>query len=309
MERVLPRAFVWRRLHSLLGLWIVLFLIEHLFTNSQAALLIGDDGNGFVRAVNFLKSLPYLPVIEIVLLGVPILFHIIWGVRILMTSKMNSFPSNGSKPALTEYGRNHAYSWQRITSWILLVGIVLHVGYMRFYRYPDSVKQGLKTIYFVRLHDDPGLPTVADRLGANLFLASEIEEKQKEFKRFDIPSKTDALKYQTYKETRKWVNTLSKQSLTSNELIATTESFGVAELLIVRDSFSSIFKSILYTFFVLAAAFHAFNGLWTFMITWGVILSIRSQKSMVNVCYSIMLLIAFLGLAAVWGTYWMNLRS
>ena len=122
----LPNAFVWRRLHSFLGIWLVLFLIEHLVTNSQAALIIGDDGNGFVRGVNLIMSLPYLHVIEVVLIGVPFAVHIVWGIKYLRTSKSNSFGGDGSKPSLGQYGRNRAYTWQRITSWILLLGIILH---------------------------------------------------------------------------------------------------------------------------------------------------------------------------------------
>src|SRR4051812_29543012 len=112
----IPKAFIWRRVHSLAGLWFVLFLIEHLLTNSQAALFIGDNGSGFVEAVNFIKSLPYLPVIEIFLLGVPFLVHAIWGVKYLLTSKFNSFPADGSTPSLPQYPRNQAFTWQRITS-------------------------------------------------------------------------------------------------------------------------------------------------------------------------------------------------
>ncbi len=80
----IPREFIWRRAHSLTGIWLVLFLIEHLFTNSQAALYIGDDGLGFVSSVNWLKNLPYLQVIEIFLLGVPFLIHGIWGGALLV---------------------------------------------------------------------------------------------------------------------------------------------------------------------------------------------------------------------------------
>jgi hypothetical protein len=69
----LPRAFVWRRVHSLMGLWLALFLTEHLLTNSQAALLLGDNGGGFVRTVNWIHDLPYLQVIEVFLIGTPIL--------------------------------------------------------------------------------------------------------------------------------------------------------------------------------------------------------------------------------------------
>ena len=87
----IPNAFIWRRAHSLTGLWLVLFLIEHLFINSQAALWIGDEGAGFVRAVNALRDLPYLHVIEIFLLGVPFVIHGVWGVQYLMTAKLILF--------------------------------------------------------------------------------------------------------------------------------------------------------------------------------------------------------------------------
>ena len=57
----LPSAFIWRRVHSLMGLWLVLFLMEHLLTNSQAALLLGDNGKMFVQMVNGLHNLPFFP--------------------------------------------------------------------------------------------------------------------------------------------------------------------------------------------------------------------------------------------------------
>ena len=92
------QEFVWKRLHSLMGLWLVLFLIEHLFVNSQAALLLGGNGKSFVDAVNAIHNLPYLPAIEIGLLGIPILIHMVWGIKILFTSKSNVSSSDGSKP-------------------------------------------------------------------------------------------------------------------------------------------------------------------------------------------------------------------
>lgn len=74
-----PPNFTMKRFSSLMGLFIVLFLFEHLLTNSQAALFFGDYGKGFIDAVNFIYSLPYLPVLELVLLGVPIGYHGYWG--------------------------------------------------------------------------------------------------------------------------------------------------------------------------------------------------------------------------------------
>lgn len=283
----LPLTFVWRRIHSLMGLFIVLFLIEHLITNSQAALWIGDQGQGFVRMVNWLHNLPYLEVIEFTLIGIPILVHAIWGIKILMTSKANSFRSDGSKPSLPQYERNHAYTLQRITSWILLITLTIHVVKFRFIEYPDTLQINGKTHYFLKVTDDPGLAKVAERLEVNLIAPEVIEKKGV------IP----------------WIKNLFSKEIKSNQIIIETTNFGTATLMGVRDTFKSYAWCTFYTLFVLAATFHAFNGLWTFLITWGLIFRYAAQKAMVKFAYSIMVLLAFLGLIAVWGTYWINLKS
>ncbi len=331
---ILPinRAFAWRRVHSLFGLWLVIFLIEHLLTNSQAALLIGANGEGFIRAVNFLKNLPYLHVIEIVLLGIPILLHMAWGIHILFTSKMNSTSSDGSRPSLKRYSRNHAYSWQRITSWILLIGIIAHVGYMRFYMYPVTVEMGKKDAYFVRVSMDPGLYTVSDRLGVKLYNQEAIRAC-KEYVEFQDTQMQGVVKqgehiqesappyhykenvaelmnkYQILEDQNAYLKGLESRSIDKNQVIAEASDFGTATLLIVRDSFKSPFKCILYTIFVLAAVYHGFNGLWSFLITWGIVLKMRSQSQAVNWCYGAMFVLCLLGLASVWGTYFINLRN
>ena len=326
-----PLSFIWRRLHSLFGLWLVIFLIEHMITNSQAALLIGQNGEGFIRAVNFLKNLPYLPVIETVLIGVPILLHIVWGVGVLMTSRMNSFPKFRNRPSLKEYPRNHAYSWQRITSYILFVGIIWHVGYMRFYMYPTTVNQGQKTDYFVRINMDPGLYTVADRLEVKLYdqkavnqLKHHIESEAPQRENIAIDAQvyqegsTQGYKesvahlmsrYQNWENQKAYLKGIEKRALSPGQVIAGASDFGTATLLIVRDSFKNMWIAVLYTIFVLAAVFHGFNGLWTFMVTWGIVLKMRSQSKAVNWCTGIMLIVGFLGLASIWGTYFINLRN
>lgn len=283
----IPRAFVWRRLHSLMGLWFVLFLMEHLLTNSQAALWLGDNGKGFVRMVDFLHNLPFLQVIEIVLLGVPILIHMVWGVKYLFTSRSNSFPTNGSKPSLTKYGRNHAYTWQRITSWILLFGVILHVAKFRFLEYPESIKEGAVTTYYIKVSSDDGLRPVADRLGVTLYDSHDIKFQEK----------LNSLKG------------IKNKPLKQDEFLAASKDFGTATLMAVRDTFKSPLYVGLYTIFVLAACFHAFNGCWTFLITWGIVLKYTAQKMTVHICTAVMLILMFLGLMAVWGTYWLNLKQ
>lgn len=279
-------GFIKRRVHSLLGLFLVLFLFEHLLTNSQAALLFGESGSGFVRMVNFLHNLPYLSVIEIILLGVPFVLHGFWGIRYALRGRTNSYNLENNKPTLP-YGRNQAYTWQRYTSWILLFGVIFHVIHMRFYRYPLHVREGSTSHYFVRLRADSGLKTLSERLGTKIYMPEDLESTM------NIGSK-------------RYTNALREQALESGDAIAVARDFGTATLLIVRDSFRSITLSILYTIFVFAAVFHAFNGLWTFMITWGVIVRMRSQIFAVNVCICIMVAVGFLGFLAIWGSYFVN---
>jgi len=326
-EAIVPRAFIFRRLHSLLGLWLVIYLVEHLLVNSQAALWIGDDGAGFVRLVNLIQGIPYLQVVEIILLGVPIAVHGVWGVKYLLTSKANSRSGDGSRPALPEYGRNRAYTWQRISSWVLLVGIILHVAQMRFWDEPIKVMRNNQRGYAVKLNFDEGLYTLAARLGVLLLNQQEIAvlqqqiTKDKEASFFDSGSSAsqsvpydpqrDALKSSAMadEEEARWILALGKMRLKDTQVVAVAKSPGAAILLTTRDTFKNPIMGIFYTVFVLAAGFHAFNGLWIFLNTWGAILSLRSQKSIVNVCWMAMAVLVFFGLAAIWGSYWINLRN
>lgn len=278
-----PKAFIWRRLHSLMGLWFVLFLIEHLLTNSQAALWLGDKGEGFVRMVNSLHNLPYLQLIEIFLLGTPILIHIVLGIKYLMTSKSNVIKTDGSKPYLP-YKRNYAYTLQRITSWILLIGIILHVYKFRFAQYPESFTVGTTTVYLVKVCADKGLPSVARSLHVAL-IDEQIASAYPEFKELFARKKVEA-----------------------GQVIAVAPSFGTATLLTVRETFKYPIYIGLYTIFVLAACFHAFNGFWTFLLSWGWILKVAAQRAWATACVVLMLVMLFLGFAAIWGTYWLNLK-
>ncbi len=270
----IPRAFVFRRLHSLMGLWLVLFLMEHLLVNSQAAIWLGESGQGFVRMVNSIHNLPYLEALEVFLLGVPILLHLVLGVRSLLTSKPNFSKSDGTTPSIRQ-GRNRAYSWQRITSWILLIGLIGHVVKFRFLDYPNSVQLSNKTSYITIIGKDPGVHRLADRLGVRLYDAEDQKSTE-------------------------W---LEKYPLKGSQVIAVSQDFGTASLMSVRDTFQSPIYCILYTLFVLAACFHGFNGFWTFLITWGLILKMSAQRTWVGIATGVMILIIFLGLASIWGSY------
>lgn len=302
----IPRAFFWRRLHSAIGLWLVVYIIMHLLTNSQAALLVGDDGKGFIHSVNSIHDLPYLPLLELLIIGVPIVIHALWGIMYLRTSKLNSFNSDGSTPSLP-YPKNKAFSWQRITSWILLVGIAAHVIHMRFIEYPAFAQEGSTKYYMVRVDQDAGLKTVAARLGVELYNQNEIAEAAK------IPKKkrNDAslLSQQEYEQKVKWIEAAQSRPLNENQVIAVANDFGTVELLMLRNTFQSPIMILLYTLLVISACYHGFNGLWTAMIKWGVTLSTQTQNKFRTFTTLLMILVALLGLAAVWGTYWINLKQ
>lgn len=331
-----PRAFVWRRLHSLAGLWFVLFLVEHLLTNSQAALWIGDSGKGFVDMVNAIHNLPYLEVIELTLLGGPILLHLVLGVKYLLTSKSNSGKSDGSTPYIP-LPRNRAYTWQRITSWILLFCLAWHVAKFRFIEYPEKIPVGKETHYAVEVSMDDGLYTVAERLNVALYdnaaLAREkgtvyrnskpvqvqAAEKIRNEEEVDLWTGPIAQEYssqkasvfnsaQNYQEKVDYATALGKIHLSSGHVLAVTKDFGTASLLAVRNTFKNPLYIGFYTVFVLAACFHACNGFWTFLLTWGWILKMSAQRAWTTVATVMMVALIFLGLAAVWGTYWINLR-
>lgn len=275
MNSSVPQDFFWRRLHSLTGFFFALFLIEHLLVNSQAALFLGDDGQGFVHAVNSIHNLPYLPILEIFLLGVPILIHMAWGIKYLRTSEANSFVSDGTVPSMPEYPRNKAYTWQRITSWILLFGVIAHVAQMRFIEEPVAMKEGAHEYYLVRVQHDEGLSSLVPRLDSQILDGQILEH----------------------------------HPLKEGQVFVRAPDFGTAELLMVRETFKMPLMIALYTLFVLSACFHGFNGLWSFMIKWGVTLSVRSQAMMLKVSTFLMVVVAFMGLAAIWGTYWLNLKQ
>lgn len=326
--RKIPSPFIHRRFHSFLGIWLVLFLFEHLLTNSEAALFFGADGEGFIQMVNFIHSLPYLPVLEIALLLVPFSFHIVWGIQYLLTAKQNAYGKDPSTPHIPENRRNHAYTWQRITSWLLVIFIILHVGQMRFLKYPETVHLGDQEYFLVKVSDDPGLPTVSARLGITPFSLQLIS---KERRNFDLErkakmtaaeakdaivslfsgqssSESASVLEQELKQKEHFIETLESFSIKHEEVVIMSKNIGTAFLMNVRDTFKSPLMLILYSFFVLAAVFHASNGIWTFAVTWGICLSEKGQRIVEKFSFVFMALLAFLGLIAVWGTYLINLK-
>ncbi len=307
-----------RRLQSVAGFFFLLYLVEHLFTNSQATLFLGDDGKGFIEAVNWIHTLPYLQVIELTFIGLPLLVHVYLGFERIWMARINSIPSDGSHVQLP-YGKNIAFTWQRVTSVLLIVAIGLHVYYMRFYKVPTEVSSGVFSEHLVKVSLDPGLYTLAPRLDLTLFDKAMIDKAREELRRkepfmLEPPeqyNKEYAEKVRADEKVLLQKNIVAKMEELkpgSDELVAMSDNFGTAVLMMLRDTYKSVFICVLYSIFVLLSAFHGCNGLWTFAITWGVSASERSQRLVRIFSNALMCALIFLGFACIWGVYWINLR-
>jgi succinate dehydrogenase / fumarate reductase cytochrome b subunit len=114
-------SFIWRRLHSLLGIVpIGAFLLEHLISNFEA--LKGPVA--YAEQVKFLNSLPLVRVLEWTFIFIPILYHGIYGVYIWLRGKSNV--------VYYPYAGNWLYVAQRWTGIIAFAYIVQHVLRQRF---------------------------------------------------------------------------------------------------------------------------------------------------------------------------------
>lgn len=113
--------FLLRRLHSLTGIVPVGgFLLFHLYENYKATM--GPEAyNETIRAIN---SLPFVFVLEVFGIFLPLYFHSIYGIYIAADSRHNV--SNYG------YGRNWAFLLQRITGIITLFFVTYHIWHFRF---------------------------------------------------------------------------------------------------------------------------------------------------------------------------------
>lgn len=124
--------FLLRRLHSLAGIFpIGFFLFPHLTTNSSIVWgLAGNSEYGhagvatFQHEVNFIHSMPALLLVEIFGLWLPIAFHAILGVYFARTGKPNL--------KQYKYQDNWRYSLQRISGYIGVLFIFMHVASLRW---------------------------------------------------------------------------------------------------------------------------------------------------------------------------------
>ncbi len=117
--------FLLRRLHSLTGLIFGGYIIVHLLVN--ATLIEGARFSGeatiYQKQVDNIHALPFLVVIEWTAIYLPLLYHTFYGIYIVATGQPNT--------GRYGYGKNWAYTMQRVSSIVLVFFIGFHVLAMK----------------------------------------------------------------------------------------------------------------------------------------------------------------------------------
>lgn len=188
-----------RKLHSLLGI-IPLggFIVVHGLANYQA---FERGPEGFSKGVHFINSLPVIPLLEIFGIYLPLLFHGIYGLYVAYQSNTNT--------GRFKYGRNWAFTAQRVTGVITFVFVFWHVFQTRIQVYLGNITH--------------------EELGS-----------------------------------------------TMNQIASSPVYF------------------VLYVIGVLAAVFHFSNGLWAFLISWGITIGPKAQRISSYICMGVFVIVSAL---------------
>lgn len=195
------KEFFHRRLHSLLGVIPVgLFLTVHLLINYSAT----RGPEAYNKASGFMANLPFLLILEFLLIYIPIVYHAIYGVYIAFTAKHN-FNRFG-------FFRNWMFLLQRITGIFLVIFIAWHVWETRLQK---------------------------------AFFGAEVN--------FDMMAN------------------------------------------IVDNPWMLAF----YIVGILSATFHLSNGLWSFLVSWGITVTPHSQRILTYVTMLFFIFLSYVGISAI----------
>lgn len=107
--------FLLRRLHSLTGLVFGGYLVVHLIVNAT----IAQTGKVYQVQVNKIHDLPFLWAFEWGLIYLPILYHTVYGIWIVLTGQPNvdRYP----------YTKNWFYTLQRASAIVIVVFMAFHI--------------------------------------------------------------------------------------------------------------------------------------------------------------------------------------
>lgn len=191
--------FLSRKIHSLVGVVpLGMFLVVHAVTNFQA---YERGAEGFNKGVGFINGLPLIMLLEVFGIYLPLVFHAVYGLYLAYRSNSNT--GNYS------YGRNWAFTMQRVTGVITFMFVIWHVYQTRLQVYLGNITH--------------------EGLGS-----------------------------------------------TMNYISSNPAYF------------------VLYIIGVLAAVYHFSNGLWAFMVSWGITVGPRAQRVSAAICMGIFVIMSAL---------------
>lgn len=134
-KAILKDTYLLHKLHSLSGVIpIGAFLIFHLTINSYSLFHGAQAFDTAVRAIGFA---PFVMLLEVGAIIVPILFHAIYGLMIVA-----EMPGPGGNVAHYGYGRNVLYVFQRWSGVIAVVYILFHIYDTTILKYSYELTAG-----------------------------------------------------------------------------------------------------------------------------------------------------------------------
>lgn len=114
--------FVLRKLQSLSGfLPLCIFLLFHVVANATA--MIGPDV--YFQFIGIMGSIPWIIVLEVLIIFLPLLVHGLMGLYIVFTGRNN--------PAKYSYFRNWMFFLQRISGLVIFLFLIYHVITIKFF--------------------------------------------------------------------------------------------------------------------------------------------------------------------------------
>lgn len=117
---LLQNHFLLSRLHSLAGIVpLGAFLIEHLYSNAVAL----QGASAYDKQVATLQGIPFVWILEIFLILLPLLYHAGYGIYVAFLSSPNTRTYG--------YGSNWRFLLQRVSGIVTLLFVVYHVWSFR----------------------------------------------------------------------------------------------------------------------------------------------------------------------------------
>jgi len=198
------KQFLARKIHSLVGVVpLGAFLVVHAVTNFQA---FERGPEGFDKGVGFINGMPLIMLLEVFGIYLPLIFHAVYGLYLAYRSNSNTGSFN--------YGRNWAFTMQRVTGVLTFMFVIWHVYQTRLQVYLGNVTH--------------------EGLGSTM------------------------------------------NYISSNPVYF-----------------------VLYLIGVVAAVYHFSNGLWAFMVSWGITVGPRAQRVSAIICMGVFVVMAALFVLAL----------